>query len=218
MVRVEAAAQGRHASAGHREATRGAQRPAPRVEMVLAERTALVLEKAASREGRETFPADETVRVPERAERRDVVVQNGALATLAARREQLQEVPAAVGAALPLVETFISEGLPATNAAEMLRVPVGAQGSNHLVSDGLIAEATSRREALEVALRTEGSSILLEEAAASQGGGTAAANEVLRMPSTAKRRHDLPSNGFIAGATEALGLGGNATAAEVRLK
>lgn len=59
------------------------------------------------------------------------------------------------------------------------------------MSDGLIAEATSRREALEVALRTEGSSILLEEAAASQGGGTAAANEVLRMPSTAKRRHDL---------------------------
>lgn len=55
VVRVEAAAQGRHASAGHREATRGAQRPAPRVEMVLAERTALVLEKAASREGRETF-------------------------------------------------------------------------------------------------------------------------------------------------------------------
>ena len=55
VVRVEAAAQGRHASAGHREATRGAQRPAPSVEMVLAERTALVLEKAASREGRETF-------------------------------------------------------------------------------------------------------------------------------------------------------------------
>ena len=59
------------------------------------------------------------------------------------------------------------------------------------MSDGLIAEATSRREALEVALRTEGSSILLEEAAASQGGGTATANEVLRVPSTAKRRHHL---------------------------
>lgn len=55
VVRVEAAAQGRHASAGHREATRGAQRPAPRVEMVLAQRAALVLEKAASREGSETF-------------------------------------------------------------------------------------------------------------------------------------------------------------------
>lgn len=89
VVRVEAAAQGRHASAGHREATRGAQRPAPRVEMVLAQRAALVLEKAASREGSETFPADKTVRMPERTERRDVVVQNGALATLAARREQL---------------------------------------------------------------------------------------------------------------------------------
>lgn len=29
--------------------------------------------------------------------------------------------------------TFISEGLPVLNAAEMLRVPVGAQGSNHLL-------------------------------------------------------------------------------------
>lgn len=35
------------------------------------------------------YPADETVRMPERTERRDVVVQNGALTTLAARREQL---------------------------------------------------------------------------------------------------------------------------------
>lgn len=36
VVRVEAAAQGRHATAGHREATRGAQGTAPRVEMVFA--------------------------------------------------------------------------------------------------------------------------------------------------------------------------------------
>lgn len=177
-----------------------------------------MLEKAASREGREAFPTDEAVWVPERAERRDVVIQNGALAALAARGKQLQEVPAAVGAALSLVETLISEGLPATDATEMLRVPVGAQGSNHLMSDGLVAEATPWGEALEVALGTEGGSILLEEAAASQGRGTATANKVLRVPSTAKRSHHLPSNGFIAGATEALGLGGNTTAAEVGLK
>lgn len=44
--------------------------------------------------------------MPERAECRDVVIQYGALAALAARGEQLQEVPPAVGAALPLVETW----------------------------------------------------------------------------------------------------------------
>lgn len=55
VVRVEATAQGRHATAGHREAARGAQRAAPRVEMVLAQRAALVLEEAASREGGEAF-------------------------------------------------------------------------------------------------------------------------------------------------------------------
>lgn len=54
---------------------------------------------------RSAHPADETVRVPERAKRRDVVIQDGALAALAARGEQLQEVPAAVGAALALVKT-----------------------------------------------------------------------------------------------------------------
>lgn len=55
VIRVEAAAQGRDAAAGHWEATRGAQRAAPRVEMVFAQRTTLMLEKAASREGREAF-------------------------------------------------------------------------------------------------------------------------------------------------------------------
>lgn len=44
--------------------------------------------------------------MPERAECGDVVIQNGALAALAARGEQLQEVPPAVGAALSLVETW----------------------------------------------------------------------------------------------------------------
>lgn len=188
------------------------------MEVVLAQWTALVLEKAASREGSEAFPADETVRVPEGAERRYVVIQNGALTALAARGEQLQEVPAAVGAALALMETLISEGLSTTDAAEMLWVPMGAQGSDHLMADGLIAESTAWREALKVTLRAEGSSILLEEAAASQGHGTATANEVLRVPSTAQRGHHLPSNRFIAGATETLGLGGNTTAAEIRLQ
>lgn len=36
VIRVEAAAQGRDAAASHREATRSAQRAAPRMEMVFA--------------------------------------------------------------------------------------------------------------------------------------------------------------------------------------
>ena len=63
------------------------------------------------------------------------------------------------------------------------------------VSDGLVAEATSWREALKVALRAEGGSILLEEAAASQGGGTASANEVLGVPGAAQSRHHLRVGG-----------------------
>lgn len=50
--------------------------------------------------------ADEAVRVPECPECGDVVIQNGALAALATWGEQLQEVPAAVGAALALMETW----------------------------------------------------------------------------------------------------------------
>lgn len=59
------------------------------------------------------------------------------------------------------------------------------------MSDGLIAEATSWGKALKVAFRAEGGSVLLKEAAASQGHGTAAANEVLRVPSPAQRSHHL---------------------------
>ena len=59
------------------------------------------------------------------------------------------------------------------------------------MSDGLIAEAASWGEAFKVAFRAEGSSILLKEAAASQGHGTATANEMFRVPSTAQRGHHL---------------------------
>lgn len=70
MVRVEAAAQRRHATAGHRETTSGAKGTAPRVEMVLAQRAALVLEKAACREGREAFLGkDGSDRVGQRSSR-----------------------------------------------------------------------------------------------------------------------------------------------------
>lgn len=47
VVRVEATAQGRDTAASHREATCGAQRTSPLMEMVLAQRAALVLKKAA---------------------------------------------------------------------------------------------------------------------------------------------------------------------------
>lgn len=70
-------------------------------------------------------PADEAVGVPERAERRDVVVQDGALAALAARGEQLQEVPAAVGAALALVKTWGRDGAGWRNA---VRAPQDLRG------------------------------------------------------------------------------------------
>lgn len=59
------------------------------------------------------------------------------------------------------------------------------------MSDGLVAEAASWGEALEVALGAEGVSVLFEKAAASQGGGTATANEVLRVPSSPQRSHHL---------------------------
>lgn len=218
VIWVEASAQSRHTAASHWEATRGTQRTTLCMEMVFTQRATLVLKKAASGEGCEAFPAHEAVWVPERAECRDVVIQNGALAALAARGEQLQEVPPAVGTALSLMETLFSKRLPAADAAEMFWVPVGAQGSNHFVSDGLVAEATSWGEALKVALGAEGSPILLEETAASQGGGTTTAKEVLWVPGSAQSCHHLPCNRFIAVATEALGLRGDPTAAEVRLQ
>lgn len=218
VVWMEASAQSGHTAAGHWEATRGTQRTTLSMEMVFTQRATLVLKKAASGEGRKAFPAHEAVWVPERAECRDVVIQNRALAALAAWGEQLQEVPPAVRTTLPLVETLFSKRLSAADAAEVFWVPVGAQGGNHFVSDGLVTEATSWGEALKVALGAKGSPILLEEAAASQGCGTTAAKEVLRVPGSAQCCNHLPSYRFIAGATEAFGLCGDTTTAEVRLQ
>lgn len=64
------------------------------------------------------------------------------------------------------------------------------EGGAHM-SDGLVAETTTWREALEVALGAERGSILLEETAASQRSGTAATGEVLRVPGTAQSCHHL---------------------------
>lgn len=61
------------------------------------------------------------------------------------------------------------------------------------VSDGLVAEAATRGEALEVALGAKGSPILLEETAASQGCGATAAKEVLGVPGSAESGNHLRS-------------------------
>lgn len=55
VIWVEAATQSRHTAASHREATRGTQRTTLSMEMVFTQRATLVLKKAASGEGRETF-------------------------------------------------------------------------------------------------------------------------------------------------------------------
>lgn len=61
------------------------------------------------------------------------------------------------------------------------------------MSDGLVAEATTWGEALEVALGAKGSPILLEETAASQSCGTTAAKKVLGVPGSAQSRNHLRS-------------------------
>lgn len=61
------------------------------------------------------------------------------------------------------------------------------------VSDGLVAEAATWGEALEVALGAKGSPILLEETAASQGCGTTAAKKVLGVPGSAQSSNHLRS-------------------------
>lgn len=59
MIRMEAAAQSRHTTASHWEATRGTQRTTLGMEMVLTQRATLVLKKAAPGEGREAFLPEE---------------------------------------------------------------------------------------------------------------------------------------------------------------
>lgn len=87
----------------------------------------------------ETYPTNETVRVPLAIQCRNVVVHDRAIARATFWGEHVEIVFAAVWFALPFMKTVFSKLLPALSAKEVLHVPGLLQSCNtFLKKDTLI--------------------------------------------------------------------------------
>lgn len=78
---------------------------------------------------RDTYPTDETVRMPLAVECGYIILHNGAITAAAFRREHVEIVLATIRLAVSLVEAVLAELLAALSAEEMLSVPGLLQGS-----------------------------------------------------------------------------------------
>lgn len=83
--------------------------------------------------------AEEVLRVPGLVQRRDALVQDGAVAVGAARAEEVVVVRLAVREAVALKEVAGAQLLAAVVARKVLRMPGLAQGGDHLADDRLLA-------------------------------------------------------------------------------
>lgn len=83
--------------------------------------------------------AEEVLRVPGLVQRRDALVQNGAIAVGTSWTKQIVVIGLAVGEAIALEEVAGSELLAAVVASEVLRMPGLAQGGDHLADNRLLA-------------------------------------------------------------------------------
>ena len=71
----------------------------------------------------DTYPANEAVRMPLTIKRRYIIFHDSTIATTALGCEHVEIVLAAIGLAIPLVETLLSELLAALSAKEVLGMP-----------------------------------------------------------------------------------------------
>lgn len=218
MLRVELARHGCDAAACDWLLAARAERAALLMIVDLAERTSTMLKETAIHKRRIAFPANKAFRVPQGIECRDVVLQNGLIAPLAAGGKQLVEVLATVLLPIFLMKAFLPKGPPTLDTAEVLWVPILIQRSHHFIQDWFIAETTAGREELEIIPLTVRDPILLKEIAAPHLLLAVGADKMLGMPGTPQSCYHLPRNGLLTGCTQPLGRGGDPLAAEIRFQ
>lgn len=143
-------------------------------------------------------PAHETIRMPLAVQRRDVVLHDGPVAPVALGGEHVEVVVAAVRFPVALVEPILAELLAALGAEEVLRVPGLLQGRYAFIQNWSIAVGTTWTEQIVIVRLAVRVAIALEEVPGAQLLVAVVAREVLRMPSLAQRRYDLPYDGLIA--------------------
>lgn len=218
VLGVELLGHGGDAAARDGLLAAGAQRAAPLVVVHLTVGLPVMLEEAAIDEWREAFPAHKALRMPQRVEGRDIVLQDGPGTAATLWCEHVEVVLAAVGLAVLLVEPFRTEEGSTLGTEEVFRVPRPVKGCHHFIQDGAVAVVAARGEEVVVVLFTVGLSIPLEEVPGSDLLLAVGADEVLRVPRLPHGGHNLPSDGLLAGPADSFGDRGDPQLVEVGLQ
>lgn len=136
--------------------------------------------------------------MPLRVQCRDIILHNGAIATIAFGCKHFKIIGTTIGFTIPLMETIFAKLLATLGAKEMLRMPGLIQCRHAFIQDGTITVRTTWTKQIMIVGLTVGETITFEEVACTQLLATMIASEVLRMPCLAQGGYDLTHNGLLA--------------------
>lgn len=146
------------------------------------------------------IPANEAVRMPLTIKRRYIIFHDSTIATTALGCEHVEIVLAAIGLAIPLVETLLSELLAALSAKEVLGMPSLLQGGHTFIKNGPVAVSATRREQIMIVRFAVRMTLPLEEVPCTQLLVAVSTCEMFWMPRLAQCRYHLAHDRLLAGA------------------
>lgn len=145
-----------------------------------------------------TYPADKAIGMPLRVQCRDIVLHDGTIAAIALGCKHLEVIGAAIGFAITLMETILTELLATLGTEEMLRMPGLIQCGHTFIQYGTITVRTTWTKEIMIIGFTVRESIAFKEVTCAQLLTAMIACKMLRMPCLAQCSDHLTNNGFLA--------------------
>lgn len=218
VLRMELLRHGGDTAASNGFLAARAQRATPLMVVHLTVRLPVVFKEAAVDKRREALPTHKALRVPKSVEGRDVVLQDGPCTASTLGCKHVKIILPTVGLAVLLMEPFWTEEGSTLGTEEMLGVPRSVKSCHYFIQDGPVAVVTAWGEEVVVVLFTVGLPIPLKEVPGSDLLLAVCADKVLRVPCLPHSSHDLPSDGLLAGPTDAFGNCGDPQLIQVGLQ
>lgn len=126
--------------------------------------------------------ANEAVRMPLRVQCRDVILHDGAIATVALWCEHVEIIVATIWFAIAFMEAFLTELLTTLGTEKVLCMPSLVQSGDAFIQNGTVAVGTSRAKQIVVVRLAIRVSVAFEEVARSQFLIAMITCEMFRMP------------------------------------
>jgi len=142
--------------------------------------------------------ANEAVRMPLRIQSWNIILHDGAIATIALWCEHVEIIVAAIWLAVTFMEAFLAELLTTLGTKEMLRVPSFVQSGDTFIQNSTVAIGTSWTKQIVVVRFAIRMSVAFEEVSGAQFLIAMIAGEMLWMPSFAQSGDHLTDNRFVA--------------------